>query len=65
MTIRPDWYQQMLHEYHQDGRKDAEQGLFRPPYPSACEDCDPDDADVNEHYKTGFQERRKELGGEI
>ena len=54
-----EWYDQQLAEYKEDGRKDADKGLYRPPYPGTD---DPTDEDLNDIYKAGFMERRWELG---
>jgi len=42
-----------------DGKRDAENGTFSPPY-TASED--PQDEDENAAYVSGFNRRRKELG---
>ena len=52
------WWLQQLAEYRQDGRDDAERGEFSWPYPFNEEG----DKEFNIAYKTGFDERRKELG---
>lgn len=52
------WWQQLLAEYRQDGRNDAERGEFSWPYPFDEEG----DREFNAAYQQGFVERRKELG---
>lgn len=49
----------MLAERMADGRKDANEGVFEPPYLNSD---DPQDEDENAAYKRGFNERRRELG---
>ena len=49
----------MLKERRQDGKKDADRGLFNPPYPGSD---DAQDQEENWAYKEGFNSRRKELG---
>ena len=54
-----DWWQQHLEEYRQDGRDDADLGVFSAPHPGSD---DPQDETENWAYKEGFKQRRKELG---
>jgi len=54
-----DWWNELLESRHEDGRKDADRGLFNRPYAG---NVDPQNEDENEAYKRGFDERRKELG---
>ena len=55
-----DWWHEHLAEFAADGRKDADLGMYRPPWPS--EDDDPQNQDENLAYRKGFDEKRKELG---
>lgn len=55
-----DWWRQNLEDYRQDGRADAERGVFEAPH--WVSDEDPQYLDENQAYKDGFMERRKELG---
>lgn len=54
-----DWWEKQLKEYEQDGRRDADKGIWSPPYPGSEA---PDDEFQNEAYRLGFNDRRKELG---
>lgn len=53
------WWERQRAEFKQDGRNDADRGLFRLPYPGTD---DPSDEESNIAYQRGFMERRKELG---
>ena len=57
-----DWWEQMLAEYRQDGRRDADLGDFDPPHPACSFYLDPQDEAENTAYKQGFDSRRKQLG---
>lgn len=54
-----DWWEAMMQTHADDGKRDAENGTFSPPY-TASED--PQDEDENAAYVSGFNRRRKELG---
>jgi len=54
-----DWWDTMLEGRTDDGRRDADEGKFDPPYPGSD---DPQDEDENGAYERGFKQRRKELG---
>lgn len=58
-ALAKDWYGTMLEERTNDGRRDADEGTFDPPYHGSD---DPQDEDENAAYERGFQQRRKELG---
>ena len=54
-----EWWLGLLEAHEADGRRDAEHGIFDPPYPGSEE---PDEADENHAYKRGFDQQRKEMG---
>lgn len=56
-----DWWDAMLAGHAADGRRDADRGVFEPPYP-CCAAADPQDEDENEAYERAWHQRRKELG---
>jgi hypothetical protein len=58
-----DWWSQNLADYHNDGRKDAENGTFEPPH--YVMEQDPQDLAENEAYEAGFMERRRRTDNSI
>jgi hypothetical protein len=54
-----DWWADLLKENFEQGQKDADKGMFDPPYPGSD---DPQDETENTAYADGFSARRKELG---
>ena len=53
------WWETMLEEHRQDGREDANKGVYEPYWPI---NGDPQNEAENEAYKEGFNQRRRELG---
>ena len=53
------WWERMMALREQEGRRDAEAGVFDMPYPP---NEDPEDQAHNDAYAKGFRDRRKELG---
>ena len=53
------WWTKMLKERYDDGWRDAELGVFEPPYPNSD---DPQDQDENFEYEKGFHDKRVKLG---
>lgn len=60
MSEMSNWWESNLAEFEADGRRDAEHGVYNPPWPS--EDNDPQNQDENAAYRKGFDARRRELG---
>lgn len=56
------WWREHLDGYRSDGRRDADEGVYRPPHALPEENPDPQYFDENMAYKDGFMKRRRELG---
>lgn len=57
-----EWWGNKLKEFEQEGRDDADKGVYNLPYP--VDDNDPSNDDINHAYAKGFHARRNELGPE-
>jgi hypothetical protein len=62
MSEAKDWWDELLASRKADGRRDADEGVYDPPYPGSE---DPTDDYENGYYKQGLDERRAELGTEF
>ena len=54
-----DWWEQLKATHQEHGKRDANRGVFEPPYPNSE---DPTEQDENEAYRKGFSSERKKLG---
>jgi hypothetical protein len=60
-----DWWERRFKSYKESGKRDAENGVYQPPYPASEYGEDPENDDCNAAYKTGFIARRQELGDDF